>query len=32
MDPIFMNSQSSKTSKPYVLIHKFTEKIIFTKR
>ena len=32
MDTMFMNSESSKTSKPHVLIHKVTEKIRFKKR
>ena len=27
MDTIFMNSRNSKTSKPYVLILKLTEKL-----
>ena len=27
MDTIFMNSENSKTSKPYVLIYKLTNKL-----
>ena len=27
MDTIFMNSKNSKTSKPHVLIFKFTDKL-----
>ena len=31
MDTIFMNSENSKISKPYVLILKFTDKLNFEK-
>ena len=32
MDTIFINSENSETSKPYVLILNITEKNRFTKR
>ena len=32
MDTIFMNSKNSKTSKPYVLILNFTDKIDLRKK